>query len=430
MLDKLLRKIEKFIPKKLYRFFQPAYHYSLALFGALIYRFPGRKLYVLGVTGTKGKTSTVEIANAILEEAGYTTAIVSTLRFKIGKKEERNLFKMSMPGRFFVQKMLRRAVNAKCDYALVETTSEGARFFRHKFIYPNGIIFTNISPEHIESHGSFENYLDAKLSIAREVEKSTKKEKVIIANGDDKQAEKFLKFKVSDKRKFSLEDAKPFELYESGIDFTLDGEKIHSNLSGEFNLYNILAAITFAKSRNIDDKIIKRAIEKFSGIRGRVEDVELDPLDSARGKQDFKVIVDYAHTADSMEKVYQVFQNHRKICVFGATGGGRDKWKRPEMGRVADAYCDEIILTDDDSYDENPREIAAAIAKGIKNKKPVILTDRREAIREALKRAKTGDAVLITGKGTDPYLMGPNGTKVEWDDASVVREELRKILNK
>ncbi|MFA5841418.1 MAG: UDP-N-acetylmuramyl-tripeptide synthetase [Candidatus Paceibacterota bacterium] len=419
MMEKILRGIERFIPKKLYRFFQPAYHYSLALFGALLYRFPGRKLYVLGVTGTKGKTSTVEIVNAILEEAGYTTAIISTLRFKVGKEEERNLFKMTMPGRFFVQKILRRAANSKCDYAIVETTSEGARFFRHKFICLNGLVFTNISPEHIESHGSFENYLEAKLSIAREVEKSPKDKKVIVANGDDKQAGKFLNFKVSDKRKFSIEDAKPFDLYESGIDFTLGGEKIHSHLSGEFNLYNILAAVTFAKSQNIDDKTIRRAIEKFRGIRGRVEDIDEG--------QDFKVIVDYAHTADSMEKLYQVFQNHRKICVFGATGGGRDKWKRPEMGRVADAYCDEIILTDDDSYDENPKEIAESIAEGIKNKKPIILTDRREAVREGLRRAKTGDAVLITGKGTDPYLMGPNGTKIEWDDATVVREELKNL---
>lgn len=420
MLDKVLRAVEKLIPKGLYRLLQPAYHYSLALLGALFYRFPARRLKVLAVTGTKGKTSTIEIANAILEEAGYTTAIISTLRFKIGPEEKRNLYKMTMPGRFFVQKMLRRAVKAKCDYALIETTSEGARFFRHKFIYPDALIFTNLSPEHIESHGSFEKYLSAKLSISREVEKSPKLKKVIVANGDDKYAEKFLNFKIDDKRKFSLEDARPFELYENGMDFTLGGQRIHSKLSGEFNLYNILAAVTLAKSQNIDDKIIRRAIEKFSGIRGRLERIETG--------QNFLVVVDYAHTADSLEKVYQVFQNHRKICIFGATGGGRDKWKRPEMGRVADQYCDEIILTDDDSYDEDPRAIAEEIKKGIMNKTPKILIDRREAIREGLRLAQTGDAVLITGKGTDPYLMGPNGKKMPWDDATVAREELLKLI--
>ncbi len=430
MLDKILRKIEKFIPRKLYRFFQPAYHFLLALFGALIYRFPGRKIFVLGVTGTKGKTSTIEIVNAILEEAGYKTAIISTLRFKIGKKEERNLFKMTMPGRFFIQKTLRRAVRAKCDYALVEMTSEGSRFSRHKFTYLNALIFTNISPEHIESHGSFENYLNAKLEIAKALGSSPKENRVVVANRDDKYADKFLDIKVEAKKTFSVADAKPFTLSSNGTDFTLDGRAIHSKLSGEFNLYNILAAVTFARTQNIDSQTIVRALEKFGGIRGRMEKIELDPLDPARGKQGFTVIVDYAHTADSMEKVYQVFQNQKKICVFGATGGGRDKWKRPEMGRVAMRYCDHIILTDDDSYDEDPKAIIGDIQKGMGETSRVeVVVNRRLAIREAFKHAKTGDAVIITGKGTDPYLMGPNGTKIEWDDATVAREELRNLYN-
>ncbi|MEK7593666.1 MAG: Mur ligase family protein, partial [Patescibacteria group bacterium] len=307
MLDKILRATEKYIPKKLYRFFQPAYHYSLAFASALLYRFPGRKIFVLGVTGTKGKTSTIELVSAILEEAGYTTAIISTLRFKVGKEEERNLYKMTMPGRFFIQKMLRRAVKNKCDFAIVEMTSEGARFFRHKFTYMNALIFTNLSPEHIESHGSFENYLNAKLEIAKALESSPKKNRVIVANVDDKFAEKFLNTSVPTKKTFSLSDGKPFALGDSGIDFTLLGEKIHSKLSGEFNLYNILAAISFTQTQNVDKNIIKRALEKFSGIRGRMERIEAG--------QDFTVIVDYAHTPDSLEKVYQVFQGQKKICV-------------------------------------------------------------------------------------------------------------------
>lgn len=421
MLEKILRTIEKFIPKKIYRFFQPAYHFFLAVLGALIYRLPGLHLKVVGVTGTKGKTSTVELINAILEEAQYKTAIASTLRFKIGKEEKRNLFKMTMPGRFFVQKILRQAVKENCDYAIVEITSEGAKQFRHLFLSLNALIFTNLSPEHIESHGSFEKYKNAKLSIVKELERSWKKPHFVVVNGDDQHGKDFLNFKIENKSTFSLKDVEPFKLHESGIDFTLGGGKIHSKLSGEFNLYNILAAITFAKSQNISNEVIKRALEKFDGIRGRVEKIDIG--------QNFTVVVDYAHTADSMEKVYKVFENHRKICVFGATGGGRDKWKRPEMGRVADTYCEEIILTDDDSYDENPEEIARAVALGIKNKVPTILINRREAIREGLKRAKSGDVVLITGKGTDPYLMGPNGTKIEWDDATITKEELSKLIH-
>lgn len=262
----------------------------------------------------------------------------------------------------------------------------------------------------------------AKLSVARELEKSPKKEKVIVANGDDKYAEKFLEFKIENKQKFFLSNARPFEIRENGLDFTFGGKLVRSHLSGEFNLYNILAATTLANSLGVPPETIIRAVEKFNGVRGRMERVEAG--------QDFIVVVDYAHTADSMEKVYQVFQNHRKICVFGATGGGRDKWKRPEMGRVADAYCEEIILTDDDSYDENPREIAEEVKKGIANKNPKIIVDRREAIREGLHLAKTGDAVIITGKGTDPFIMGPKGSKIPWDDATVVREELGKLTPK
>jgi len=431
MLEKILRFTERFIPKKIYRFLQPAYHYTLSFLGALLYRFPARKIFVLGVTGTKGKTSTIEIVSAILEEAGYSTAIISTLRFKTGKKEERNLYKMTMPGRFFVQKMLRSAVREKCDYAIIEMTSEGARFFRHKFTYPDALIFTNISPEHIESHGSLENYLNAKLGIVRGVEMSPKKKRSIIANKDDKYADRFLAFHVDEKRTFSLKDAEPFEILEKGIDFTLEGQKIHSKLSGEFNLYNVLAAVTFGRTQNIDASIIKRAVEKFDGIRGRLERVEAGPLDPARGRQDFTVIVDYAHTPDSLEKVYQVFQNQKKICVLGGTGGGRDKWKRPEMGRIAAAYCDHIILTDEDPYDEDPRQIVEEIKNGVgETQNCEIVMDRRAAIAEAFKHARKGDAVIITGKGTDPFIMGPHGGKLPWDDASVAREELGKLTTR
>ena len=167
----MLGIIKKIIPKPIFQFLQPIYHYSLAVLGALIYDFPSKKLIVVGVTGTKGKTTTTELVNAILEEASYKTALASTLRFKIGEKEERNFFKMTMPGRFFMQKFLREAVKANCSHAVIEMTSEGAKQFRHKFISLDALIFTNLAPEHIESHGSYENYVQAKLNIARETGK-------------------------------------------------------------------------------------------------------------------------------------------------------------------------------------------------------------------------------------------------------------------
>lgn len=413
MLDNTLAKIRKFIPTKIFSYFQPAYHYSLTLLATIIYRFPSRKIKVIGITGTKGKSTTTEIVNALLEEAGYKTALSNTIRYKIGSESINNKFKMSMPGRFFVQRLIRKAVNAKCDYIILEMTSQGAMQFRHKFINLNTFVFTNLSPEHIDSHGSYEKYVEAKLAIA--------KAQTIIVNTDDKEAPRFLACESEKKATYSIKDAEPYIIKAEGIDFTLAGKGVHSPLSGLFNLYNLLAGITTAKNLGVSDEIIIRAVEKFNGVRGRVERVQAG--------QDFTVIVDYAHTPDSLEKLYQVFESSRNICVLGGTGGGRDNWKRKEMGRIADSYCDEIILTDEDPYDENPDQIVADVAQGITNQTPKIIMDRRLAIAEALKMARTGDSVLITGKGTDPFIMGPNGTKTPWDDASITREELEKLAD-
>lgn len=419
MLDNVLGKIRRLIPTKIFGFFQPAYHLTLSFFSALLYRFPSRGIKIIAVTGTKGKSSTVEILSAILEEAGYKTALSNTIRFKIGQESKENLYKMSMPGRFFVQRFIRKAVNEKCDYLVMEMTSQGSLLYRHRFIDLDAFIFTNISPEHIEAHGSYENYRESKLKIAKSLSKSKKRNRVIIANVDDKESPKFLECVADRKLTYSSRDAEPYTIKKEGIDFTLNGHSVSSPLSGLFNLYNMLAALTAARSQGVSDSIIKRALEKFGGIPGRVEKV--------LAGQDFGVIVDYAHTADSLEKLYQVFQTSRNICVLGGTGGGRDNWKRIEMGKIADKYCDEIILTDEDPYDEDPRKIVEDVAKGIEQT-PTIIMDRRLAIREALKRAKTGDSVIITGKGTDPYIMGPRGTKTPWSDSKVAREELEIIL--
>ncbi|MGB2580086.1 MAG: UDP-N-acetylmuramyl-tripeptide synthetase, partial [Minisyncoccia bacterium] len=396
----------------------PAYHYIFALIAAIIYRLPSRKIKILAITGTKGKTSTTEIVNAILEEAGYKTALAGTLRFKIDDNEERNLYKMTIPGRFFVQRFLRRAVRAKCDWGIIEMTSEGARQFRHKFTDFDALIFTNLSPEHIESHGSFENYKEAKKSIANALSHSPKRPRIIVANGDNKYASEFLEVGADIKTTYSIKDAEPYTLEKDLTTFNFMGAPLQAHLSGAFNLSNMLAGISFARAIGVSPEVIRRALEKFHGIRGRVERVNMG--------QDFDVIVDYAHTTDSLEKVYEVFQDSRKICVLGGTGGGRDSWKRPAMGAIAGAHCDEIILTNEDPYDEDPQKIVSEIIAGIEGGAKIIM-DRREAIAHALSLAKTGDAVIITGKGTDPYIMGPNGTKTQWDDADVAREELVKL---
>ena len=431
-MNKLLFLAKKLIPERIFTFFQPVYHWLLALAAAIVYRFPARKIKVVAVTGTKGKSSVCELVNAILEEAGYQTALASTIRFKIGERTARNLFKMTMPGRFFVQKFLRQAVKENCDWAILEITSEGARQFRHKFIDLDALIFTNLAPEHIESHGSYEKYRDAKLSIARSLEKSPKLNKTIIANTDDKEGAKFLVVNVKNKVPYQLEDAKLYGLKSDGLEMMFKGEKITSRLRGLFNIYNILAAANFGKALGISTLAIKRAIEKVEEIKGRAQIVK------AGG---FEVVVDYAHTPDSLRAIYQAFPNKKKICILGNTGGGRDKWKRPAMGKIADEFCDKIILTDEDPYDEDPKQILMEIATGIKNHRPEIILDRREAISRALQianstlnppvgglgtRNQNDRVVLVTGKGTDPFIMGPNNSKIPWSDEEVAREELEK----
>ncbi|HVU06473.1 MAG TPA: UDP-N-acetylmuramyl-tripeptide synthetase [Candidatus Paceibacterota bacterium] len=423
MIESILYSLKKVIPHSIFAFFQPAYHISLSFLGAVIYGFPSRRLKVVAVTGTKGKTSVTELVNAILEEAGYETAVSNTIRFKIGKTSEDNLYKMSMPGRFFIQKFLKRAAAAGCTYAVIEVTSQGALLHRHRFICYDALIFTNLAPEHIEAHGSYENYVRAKLAIAEAAAKSTKKRTLLIANADDKVTDLFLKKDFTEKRLYSLDDAKPYDLHKEGFDMTVQNVKIHSKLSGEFNIYNELAAITLADAEDISIDTSKKALEKFSGIRGRVEKIDAG--------QDFTVIVDYAHTPDSLQKLYNVYKGTRRICVLGNTGGGRDTWKRDEMAKIAESECDEIILTNEDPYDDNPRKIvddmAQAISPAAREKKLRVIMDRREAIAKALSLAHSGDSVLITGKGTDPYIMGPNNAKQPWSDAKVAREELVRI---
>lgn len=419
-MQSFLSTLRRLIPKRIFRALQPTYHALLAAVAAMKYRFPSKKLYVVAVTGTKGKSTVTELISAILEEAGHTTALSNTIRFKVADQSEPNLYKMSMPGRFFMQSFLARALAQGCQYAVVEMTSEGARLYRHAHIELDALVFTNLSPEHIESHGSFEAYRDAKLRLRDSLCTSAKKKKVVIANRDDAYAPLFLEVPDTvEKRSYSIKQAEPYALNDRGILLTFEGTSIHSPLVGLFNLSNILAAATFARSLGISVDVIKRAVEKLSLVSGRVEKIDEG--------QNFTVVVDYAHTKDSLEKLYQAFGTQQKICVLGNCGGGRDTWKRPEMAKVAETYCREVILTNEDPYDEDPKAIIEDMARGMTEKQPTIIVDRREAIRYALSRAKEREVVLISGKGTDPYIMGPNDTKVPWSDARVAREELRAL---
>ncbi|MCL5017038.1 MAG: UDP-N-acetylmuramyl-tripeptide synthetase, partial [Patescibacteria group bacterium] len=390
-----------------------------AWLGNVIYRNPSRDIFVLGVTGTKGKSTVVELVNAIMEGAGKRTAIVSSVRFKIGTEERENHTGMTMPGRFFIQRFLREAVDKECQYAFVEVTSQGVAQFRDRFINFDAGILTNLQPEHIEAHGSFENYRECKINFFKNIAHlSSKYNKTFLINSDARDSEMFSRAVVGCGR----------TIFYNKKD--IDKMKWKIKLLGDFNLENIAAAVAFARSQNIDWETIKNVIENFDGVPGRLEFVQKDP---------FAIVIDYAHTPDSLENVYQAIKKNistkknkgKMICVLGCAGGGRDSWKRPVMGEIASRYCDEIVLTDEDPFDDDPEiivnEIAEGIIKSSYNKKFKKIMDRRDAIRDAIGMAQKNDVVIVTGKGSEPYMRLAKSRKIPWSEKDVIKNILNEL---
>ncbi len=413
MIKKILKKITP-------HFLLGFYHYLWAFFGALIFGFPSRKLTIIGVTGTSGKSTTVNFITKILEEAGNKVVSNSSIRFKVGDKERENDKKMGMPGRFFMQKLLWQGVKAGCNYAVLEVTSEGIKQFRHKFINFDTAVFTNLSPEHIESHGGFENYRNEKLKLF----KATKNIHVI--NTDDENAQYFLDvpaekviifgIKGGQKHTNILKYVGIFAEQVSGTNFSVNNVPFSVKVLGNFNVYNALAAIAAVSAYGIPLATCQKVLEKVQGIPGRMEIVNKEPL----------VVVDYAHTPVQLEEAYKSLAGKNLVCVLGSCGGGRDKWKRPVLGEIAAKYCKEIIITDEDPYDEDPLEIMEKIAEGVGEKPHSIVLDRKEAIKKAILLAKPEDAVIITGKGSENVMCVKNGKKIPFDDRQVVREVLKR----
>lgn len=429
----ILYWIKRAIPKPMLDIVRPPYHYALSWLGATLYRHPSKELMLIAVTGTKGKSTVTELITAILEADGKQVASLSTIQFKIGGDVERNLFKMTQPGRLFMQRFLRRAVAAGCTHAVIEMTSEGAKQYRHKFLHLDALVFTNLTPEHIESHGSFEKYKQAKLSIAQQLEQSGKQPRYIVANTDDEHGKDFLKVAVEEKLPYGLSSAKLHTLHRDGVSVIFNDEKtkeevtIRVPLVGLFNVYNALAAITLTRALGVSLRTIESALRALPPVKGRVEHIH----SPKHADKHVTAIVDYAHTPDSLEKLYHAFKDQPKVCVLGNCGGGRDAWKRPEMAHIAEQYCDYIILTDEDPYDEDPRQIVDQMAKGVEDKSKLdIIMDRRMAINEALKKAVDGGYVIVSGKGTDPYIMRAHNHKEPWSDAEVVQEEMQKVFSK
>lgn len=424
-----------FLKKLIPDFILNLYHYVIAFFAAAIYGFPSRKLVVIGVTGTNGKTTAVNLITKILEKAGYKAAMMSTINFKIGDKEWVNETKMTTPSSFYLQKFLSKAAGSGCKYAVLEISSHSLEQNRVAGINYQVGVFTNLTREHLDYHQNMEDYRDAKAKLF-------KKSKIHIVNLDDEYSEFFLSFPAKEKYGYGIKvesyekflsrsdfktiTAQNINLTSQGSNFKVLQHEINLKLLGEVNIYNALAAIAAGLSQNINLKVIKEALEQIKLIPGRMEFVELG--------QKFKIIIDYAVTPDSLEKLYQTikrFQTAKLIWIFGSCGE-RDKGKRPIMGEIVGKRADYVIITNEDPYHEDPQQIIDQIFSGViksgkkENENVWRIFDRRQAIKKGLSLAQENDIVVITGKGAET-IMAIGNEKIPWKERQVIEEELKKI---
>ncbi len=427
------------------------YHFLFGVSANLVYRWPSNKLIVIGVTGTTGKTTTTYLIAKMLRGAGYKVGYTSTAMFSDGDKDWINNKKMTMIGRFFTHRMLRRMVKNNCQYAIIETSSEGIIQYRHRFINYDTVLITCLYPEHIEAHGGFENYKEAKgmlfahlkdcktkyvddHKIVRRAEGIKKLslnrvKKTIIVNGHDEHAAYFADFWAEEKFAFyNKSQTVSFSLPEDVHKLQIDLSKVKNRMLGNFNQQNMTAALAAGLAQGIEFKKLLPGLEAVEGVPGRLERIDAG--------QPFTVIVDYAFEPRAVEKLYETIEEreHGKIIhVIGSAGGGRDKSRREILGNIAGRKADIAIVTDEDPYDEAPSLIIEAVAAGavaagkVRNKDLFTELSRRTAINHAFRLARAGDVVLITGKGSEQAIVRANGRKEPWDDRVVAREELKAL---
>lgn len=419
------------------------YHYLLALAAAIRYGFPSRRVVIIGVTGTKGKTSTANFIWSCLSAGGMKTGVITTANIRIGDREILNAYHMTMPSPFTIQRLLRQMVDAECTHCVIETTSEGLKQHRNVGIEYDIGVFTNLFPEHLPSHGgSFDAYKAKKgemfASLAAHAHKTINRrqvEKVIIANSGSEHAPYFLAFPADRKITFAVGKkadytAENVRSSNSGVAFKVGDADFELKIPGAFNVSNALPAIIISRLMNIDDASIVRGLSSLSVIPGRMERIE-------KG-QDFTIFVDYAHEGESMRNVLETAHSMcapsgKIIVLLGAEGGGRDKAKRPIMGALAGTMADYIIVSNVDPYDDDPQEILEDIARAaekagkIRDTDLFVIEDRRAGIKKALSLAQAEDIILITGKGAEQSMVR-GGRSLPWDDRTVVREELQKLL--
>jgi UDP-N-acetylmuramoyl-L-alanyl-D-glutamate--2,6-diaminopimelate ligase len=423
--------VKKMIPTSLFEAVSPAGHLLEAVVYNCIYGFPARGMKVIGVTGTNGKTTTSFLIHRMLNESGRKAGLMTTVAWAVGDDVQAQTQHMTNVPVPLLMKRLRQMKAEGVEWLVLETTSHALAQHRTWGVPYSVAVLTNITHEHLDYHKTFERYVTAKQKLFSLAQRNKKGLQMGIANADDRHGASFASV-TQNSMLYGVEagevQAKNIQLSAGGIAYEAEawGDTYHitSHLPGSFNVYNTLAAVCVGRAVGLTREQVEQGIAALSGVAGRMEMIEAG--------QDFAVVVDYAHTPDALENVLQSLRESTKgklRVVFGATGD-RDKSKRAPMGAVAVTGADQIYLTDDETYTEDPEAIRAAVLAGITQAggqdKTVVVPDRLEAIRRAFADAQAGDTVLLAGIGHQDYrAMG--GQKLAWDERDVARQLLAEL---
>ncbi len=400
---------------------------ALALLAHAFFKDPSRKVKVVGVTGTKGKTTTTYLIRSILEAAGQPAGLIGTISYQIGRKayEANN----TTPSSLTLVKLLEEMRRAKCKWAVMEVSSHALEMKRVLGIEFRGAVFTNLGRDHLDYHKTFANYFRAKRRLFTEFGSVEAR----AANADDAYGRKLLKELGSKAAGYGIRtpcayQARNVETHPGRIRFEVRGRAFEVPLTGLFNVYNSLAAISVLRELGLSWEALEEGLRRAPAVPGRFEKVSAG--------QDFTVLVDYAHTPDALEQALQASrallkEGQRLISVFGC-GGDRDRTKRPLMGGISARLADRTVVTSDNPRTEDPRSILGEIVKGIParlvqngHRRVWVEEDREAAIRLALSMAQKGDLVLIAGKGHETYQIVGN-EKHHFDDREVVQRVLKE----
>jgi len=401
------------------------YHLPKAWVVSRLFGNPGQDLEVIGVTGTDGKTTTCLLIYHLLKTAHKKVAVVTTVEARLGRKRISTGFHVTSPSPWALQRFLRSLRSRKYRYLVLEATSHGLDQFRLFPLHPSIAVLTNLTPEHLDYHHNMERYLTAKLRLFRHARHAVVNKDLPVFSAINNRLPQVLFSTYSLSTESQLQPQEIRYLKDHTL-FTLGGIEYEVPLTGEYNLYNTLAAIAAVLILGLSPSDIRRGLKSFPGVKGRLE-----PVANSRG---LHLFIDFAHTPKALESVLVNLQAKKRqgqslIVVFGAAGE-RDRTKRPQMGLIAATHADHLIITSEDPRSEDPSEIAHAILSGvpaIARDRTEIILDRQAAITRAVELGKPGDWIVACGKGHEESMNYDGATETPWSETAAFTHALTSL---